>query len=87
MKRIGHDSGWLHGDDPYYESLFLASQFVLFKKQSELNTAKNYQSAVDFYGLYSLNSRYHSHRLNNFFNYLQIGNENLYQYLGRTSLS
>lgn len=33
MKLIGHDSGWLHGDDPYYEALFLTSQYVISNKQ------------------------------------------------------
>lgn len=33
MIDLGHSTGWLKGNDPYYEAFFIASQFVLTKKQ------------------------------------------------------
>ena len=87
MKKIGHSAGWLQGDDPYYESFFLASHFVISQKNRQLSDRKISQNALDFYGLYTLNTRYYTYKLNFIVNEMQINDENLNNYLGRTPLA
>ncbi len=67
LSAIGYNLNWLHGDDPYYETSFLATQFTLHKKKKQLSDKGINQSPLESYGLYALNTYYYPYRLHRYF--------------------
>jgi hypothetical protein len=84
---VGYKYNWLHGEDPYYESFFLACQFTLARKKVELAAQNSPQTALEFYGLYALNTHYYPYRLFRYFTAFKAPANNVVKSLAGMHLS
>jgi hypothetical protein len=76
----------LRGDDPYYEIFFLASQFTFKKKNDELKEKNLQQNALEYYGVYALDTHFYPYRLHRYFSSFKAKSGNIINSLGHTYL-